>query len=111
MASHSQKKRRPASTVEGLEQQLISDSMELAARQIREGSVSAQVLTHFLKLGSVRGRLEEEKIKNENLLLAAKIESMNSYTAIKEMYAAALAAMRAYSGAPDEEFMDDDPEL
>lgn len=93
-----QRKRRPAHTPEGREQQLISLAADLAEKQLEEGTASAQVMTHFLKLGSTRERAEQERLKNENLLLSAKIEQMASVQRIEALYAEALSAMRSYSG-------------
>jgi hypothetical protein len=89
---------RPATTTEGRESQLISLADSLAERQMREGTASAQVITHFLKLGSTREKLEQQRLINENLLLSAKIEQINSGQRMEELYAAALGAMREYKG-------------
>lgn len=90
--------KRPATTPEGRENQLISAALDLAEKQISEGTASAQVITHFLKLASTREKLEQDKIKNENLLLAAKIEALASGKRIEELYEKALNAMRTYAG-------------
>lgn len=103
--STKRRQRRPATTPEGREQQLVSLAADLAERQLLEGSASAQVITHFLKLGSTRERVEQERLKNENLLLSAKIEQMASGKRIEELYETALNAMRTYSG--QDEYYDD----
>ncbi len=92
------RRRRPATTPEARENQLISSAFELAERQLEAGTASAQVITHYLKLGTVREKLEREKLQQENELLKAKIESMNSMHRTEEMYSKALSAMRQYSG-------------
>lgn len=89
---------RPATTVEGRENQLISQAVDLAERQLRDGTASSQVITHFLKLASTRERLEQQRLQNENLLLSAKIEQIQSSQRIEALYAEALNAMRSYSG-------------
>lgn len=63
-----------------------------------EGTASSQVMTHFLKLGSTREKLEQARIENENLLLSAKVDQLASAKRIEELYEEALGAMRAYSG-------------
>jgi hypothetical protein len=73
-------------------------AMELAERQLRDGTASAQVISHFLKAGSIRERLEQQRLSQENNLLGAKIESMASSKRVEEMYGKALNAMRRYSG-------------
>lgn len=98
---------KPATTDVGRENQLISSAMDLAERQIKEGSASSQVITHFLKLGSTREKLEQERIQNENLLLSAKVDQLASAKRIEELYESALLAMREYSGRIVEESDDD----
>lgn len=90
--------RRPATTPEARENQLIAAAVDLAAKQLADGSASAQVITHYLKLGSSREQLEQEKMKQEVELAKAKIESMASAKRVEEMYGEALNAMRAYGG-------------
>lgn len=89
---------RPALTPETRENQLIALSVDLAEKQLREGTASSQVITHFLKLGSTKNQLELEKIRHENALLEAKTQSLQSAKRIEELYENALNAMRDYSG-------------
>lgn len=89
---------RPATTVEARENQLVSLAVDLAEKQMREGTASAQVITHYLKLGTQREELEREKLRNENVLLRNRAEQVAAATRIESMYAEALNAMRAYSG-------------
>lgn len=104
---HAPRRRRPAHTPEGREQQLISLAADLAEKQLEAGTASAQVMTHFLKLGSTRERAEQERLKNENLLLSAKIEQMASARRIEELYETALNAMRSYSGQEVDHYVED----
>lgn len=90
--------RKPATTPEGRENQLVADAIDLAEQQIREGSASSQVITHFLKLGSTRERLEQERLAHENELTRVKIEALESQKRVEELYAEALSAMRSYAG-------------
>lgn len=94
----SQKKRRPATTLEGRENQLISLAVDLAERMLIAGTASSQVIVHYLKLASTREKLEQERLKNENLLLSAKADQLASAKRIEELYEKALSAMRTYSG-------------
>lgn len=101
--------RRPARTVEGRESQLVALAVDLSERQLADGSASAQVISHFLKLGSSRERLEQERLRNENELLRAKIDQIATGQRSDEMYVEALDAMRRYSGQdPVEPEYDDD---
>lgn len=99
--------RRRATSPEVREQQLIAAAYDLAERRIREGTASAQEVTTFLKLGSSRERLEQERLSRENVLLEAKAEMIASQKRVEELYGAALNAMRSYAGQPP---IDIDPE-
>lgn len=94
--------KRPALTKEVRESQLISLAVDLAEKQLIEGTASSQVITHFLKLGTTREELEKEKLKKDNLLIDAKIESMKSVEKNMELYKEAIEAMKRYSGNEDE---------
>lgn len=88
----------PATTPQGREDQLISLAIDLAEKQLREGTASAQVTTHFLKLASSKEKLEREKLELENELIKAKTESLQSQKRTEELYTNAIAAMRSYAG-------------
>ena len=96
--------RRPALTPEARENQLISLAVDLAEKQLEEGTASSQVITHYLKLGSTREKLERERLEEENKLLRAKTKALEDTKEMKELYLDALKAMRSYQGAgePDE---------
>lgn len=100
-ARNSGRKARPATTDDGRETQLISHAYDLAERQLRDGSASAQVISHFLKAGSSRDRLERAKIERENHLLSVKAEQMESSARQEGLFEEAIKAMRTYSGHPD----------
>jgi len=94
-------KRPPATTPQARENQLISLAVDLAEEQIRSGKASSQVITHFLKLGTIREALEKEKLISENQLAKAKVEQMQASAKNEEIYKQALDAMRQYSGNGD----------
>lgn len=100
-------KARPALTPEARENRLISMALDEAERQIMNHTASSQVLSHFLKLGTVKNQLELEKLRRENILLEAKAEAVKNSEDRKELYENALKAMRSYSGYGD---TDDDEE-
>jgi hypothetical protein len=91
-------RRKPATTDEGRESQLVSLAIDLAEKQLAEGTASAQVITHYLKVGSSREKLEQERLHRENLLLDSKVEMMASAKRVEELYESALRAMRDYAG-------------
>lgn len=94
-------RRRPATTPEGRETELVSDAYDLAAKQIQDGSASSQVITHFLKLGSSRERLEQQRIAHENELLQVKRESIERADRMESLMEDAIKAMRSYTGHRD----------
>lgn len=104
--SETSPRRRPATTPEAREQQMIALADSLAERQLREGTASAQVITHYLKLASSREQLEQEKLRKENQLREAQIKQIAAAADNEKLYKKALAAMRGYQGS--ESFDDDE---
>lgn len=90
--------RKPATTPEGRENELVSAATDLAEEQILNGTASSQVITHYLKLGSTRERLEQQRLAHENELTRVKIEALESQKRVEELYMEALTAMRSYAG-------------
>lgn len=101
-ASGSDKRGRPALSPEARESQLIALAVDLAEQQLRDGTASSQVITHFLKLGTAKTNLELEKLKMESELVRAKTESLQSAKRVEELYEDALNAMKNYSGQGDD---------
>ena len=99
---------RPATTPEARENQLIALAVDLAEKQMREGTASAQVITHYLKLGSTKEKLEKEILERQKDLIEAKTESLKSAQRIEELYANALEAMRSYSSPSTSDDTDED---
>ena len=97
VSSEPAKRGRPALTPEAREGQLVALAVDLAEQQLRDGTASSQVITHYLKLGSTRAELEREKLRKENELLIAKTEAIQSAKRIEELYENALNAMKSYS--------------
>lgn len=97
-SSGESKKIRPALTPEARENQLIYLATDLAEQQLRDGTASSQVITHYLKLGSTKERIEKEILEKQKELITAKTESLQSAKRIEELYTNAIAAMRRYSG-------------
>lgn len=87
---------RKATTPEARENQLVSLAINLAEKQLREGTASAQVLTHYLKAGSSREYLEKQRIAMDVELMQAKREVMESNVRMEELYERAIRAMQGY---------------
>lgn len=100
-SSSSYRKMRPALTPEARENQLISLAVDLAEKQLMEGTASSQVITHYLKLGSSKERIEKEILEKQKELISAKTENLKSAKRIEELYSEAISAMRKYSGHGD----------
>lgn len=99
----STKKMRPALTPEARENQLITLAIDLAEKRLRDGTASSQMVTHYLKLGSTKERLEQDILKKQKELIVAKTESLKSAKRMEELYADALAAMKSYGGGRSED--------
>ena len=100
------KKIRPALTPEARENQMIALAVDLVEQRLLDGTASSQETTHFLKLGSMKNRLEMEKLQEENRLLKARTEALQSAKRVEELYSEAIKAMRRYSGqgSDDDEY-------
>lgn len=94
----SRPRRPPATTPEARENQLIALSVDLAEKQLRDGTASAQVTSHFLKLGSSREKLEQSLLEETIALKRATRENLASAARVEDLYGAAIDAMRAYTG-------------
>ena len=92
------KKSRPALTPEARENQLIALAVDLAEKQLIEGTASSQVICHYLKLGSTREKIEKELLEKQKNMMDAKTEALQSSKRVEELYQNALNAMKNYSG-------------
>lgn len=94
--------RAPATTPEGRENQMIALAVDVAEKQLRKGTASSQVISHYLKLGSTKEVIEKQKLRKELELITAKTEAIKSGKQSEALYKNALDAMRKYSGNSDE---------
>lgn len=97
------RKSQPALSPEDREKQLIALAIDRVEERLRDGTASSAELVHFLKLASRKEQLEVEKLEEENKLVRAKTDNLQSQKKIEELYADAIRAMRDYSGEGDEE--------
>lgn len=109
-SSDTSRRMRPALSPEARENQMISHAVDLAEQQLLDGTASSQVITHYLKLGSTKARLENDKLREECNLLRAKVENLQAQAKSEELFEKAINAMRSYSGhityEEDEDFDD-----
>ena len=85
---------------------MISAAIDLAEKQLLDGTASSQVITHFLKLGSTTAIYEKKYLEKQTELLTAKTESIQSGKRVEELYRDALNAMKTYSGNRGEDNVD-----
>lgn len=100
---------RPALTPQARENQLIALAIDRAEQQLREGTASSQVITHFLKLATTKEVLEKEKLENENKLLMAKVKALEAQEHGDAKYEEVLRALRTYNGQAVDYY--DDPDI
>lgn len=89
---------RPALTPEARENQLISLAVDLAEKQLREGTASAQVITHYLKLGATTAQLEKKNLEKDIELKEAKTKALEASENLEKLYKEAIDALKDYGG-------------
>lgn len=98
-SSNGHRQRAPARTPEAREDELAAAAYDLAEDQIRSGTASSQVITHFLKAGSRRERMEQMRMSHEIELMQVKKEQLEGQQRVEALFADAIEAMRTYQGA------------
>ena len=78
---------------------MINLAVDLAEKQLIEGTASPSVVTHYLKLASTRESLERDILEKQAKLLTAKADSISQAKDTEEMVKQAIDAMRVYSGS------------
>lgn len=91
---------RRARTLEEREQEIAAQAYDLAERQIREGTVSSQVHTHFLKMGSTRELVEQERLRGQIEVDKVRAQQLQQQERMEGLVVDALEAFRSYSGQP-----------
>lgn len=101
---------RPATSIEGRENQLLALATDLVEEHLRDGTASSQVLTQILKQSSPREVLERQRLQAEVKLLEARVEALSQAGRMEELYSEAIRAMRSYSGQddPDDQYYEQD---
>lgn len=56
------------------------------------------MITHFLRLGSVREQLERQKLMKENELMEVKMAAIEASERREQEYSEAINALRRYKG-------------
>lgn len=96
--SQAKKKRttKAAPTPEAREKQLINLAVNLAEKQLREGTASPSIINHYLKLASKRETLEREILEKQSKLIEAKAANISKDREAEELAKAAIEAMKNY---------------
>lgn len=104
------KKTAPPLTPEARENMMIDLAIDRAEEQLRDGTASAQVIVHYLRLATQKDRLEREQLSKKNELLGAKTDAIKAAENTERLYAEAIKAFKAYSGE-GEDYEDEDGEV
>ena len=95
-------------TPEGLESYLINLAMKQACKMLENGTAPAQIVSHFLKLGTENAKFEREKLKAETKLAMSKANIIESQQRYEEIASEALEAFKKYSGFAEDDESDED---
>lgn len=95
MANH---KTPTARSAEAREMEMIALATDLAEKQLREGTASAQVITHYLKLATTREQLEKRELEAKIKMLEAKKEEIEAAKHDSELLSKAISAFTSYQG-------------
>lgn len=102
-ASSSEKMMRPALTPESRENQMVCLAIDLAEKQLRDGTASSQLIHHFVKIGSTKEKIEKEILQEQKKLIEAKTQTLQSAQKNDELFAQALVAMSSYKGQSNDD--------
>lgn len=91
-----QRESRPMVDPENREQQLVSLAVDLAEKQLRDGTASAAVIQHYLKIASRREIIERQILEKQAALIDAKTQTIVKEKEQEELTKKALEAMKNY---------------
>ena len=92
----------PPRTEEEEEKRAGSYAMDLAIKQLREGTASSQIIVHFLRINSQKEQAELRKIQKEIELLEAKKKSIEAGEEQDKKYEEVVKAISSYAGKDQE---------
>ena len=92
----------PGPTVKKQEDRLITLAVDTAERMFLEGTAPPSIIVHYLKLGTTREQLEQERLRAENALLEARKATLEAQAHVEQLVADALKAFRSYHGDEDD---------
>lgn len=77
-------------------------AMDLAIKWMQEGTAPAQIVTHFLKVNSLKEQAELEKTRREIELLKAKKKAIELAEEQDKKYEEVIRAISSYAGKDQE---------
>lgn len=86
----------PAVTREEREAQMVLLAMDVAEQQMREGTASSQVISHFLKLGSTIEAVELQKKRKEVAMIEERTAQLKSTENVETLVNDAINAIKGY---------------
>lgn len=86
----------PASSLEARENQLINLAVNLAEKQLIDGTASSAVICHYLKLATKTEKIKAKLMEEQASLFRAKVEGIESSKSAEAMYKEAIEAMKSY---------------
>lgn len=87
---------KPAQGQDSREKQLMRLAYDLAEKQLRDGTASAAVISHFLKMSTKREALEQGILEKQKDLITAKTENLGKDKAIEGLTRDAIDAITKY---------------
>ena len=91
----------PGTGPEDLIAECASLALNLAKRQLKDGTAKAQVISHFLEAGSEKSQLELDILREKKSLLKAQTAAIQAAGDSKELLDTVLMALKKYSGSED----------
>lgn len=96
-----EKKSKPASSPEAREKQLTRLAVDLAEKQLRDGTASPSIINHYLKIASSRESLERDILEKQAKMIEAKAQNITRDREVEELTKSAIEAMRSYTSSSD----------
>lgn len=93
---------RPDFSGSAIEKRLIGKAYAEAERRLDDGTASSEMVCLFLKMGSSKQYLDEQKTLMELDYTRAKTEMLQAQKKNEEMFAEAMSAFRTYQGLDDD---------
>lgn len=84
-----------------IEKRLIAKAYAEAERRIDNGTATSEMICLFLKAGSNKHYIDEQKTQAELDYTRAKVDLVRSQIKTEEMIVAAMDAMKMYQGVDD----------